>query len=135
MIAQHGKETGPQMALAALAYRAHKRELEIEEAEVLARDGRKRHLHVQTIAAGERAALVGNRSLGRRLDDVLWSLGALSEAKVSRLDGDVVTGSKQHSPLPFTSDRHARAERDALALVERLEREAQQARRRLVEAA
>jgi hypothetical protein len=130
-----GKEDAGAAALVELARRAAQRELNVHEAEQRAEDGRRRLLELQLINGGEREAAVQVLSLGERLDLALWTLGLASEAKVSKAfdEQSPIRGGKGGAGLPWTSDRHGELARDALGLVERLEREAERSRRRLVE--
>lgn len=130
--ALHGKELGPQKALEVLARRAFEAERAIEDAEVAARESRRRLVIAQSVANGERDAVRSGLSLGQRLDAALLALGLASEARTVQLDADRVRGDKEWSP-PRTSDAHGDLESEARALVERVEARAQRARRLLVE--
>jgi hypothetical protein len=125
---------GPEAALVELARRARVAELRVEEADALAAAGHERHVRLQLIVSGERAAEVARLSLGQRLDQALTGLGVLSEVSAARLDADVVSGSRGGGGVPFRVRREVESiERDVLALVERAERELARSRRRLVE--
>lgn len=136
MTGRVGKEDGPAAAIVELARRARLRELKVEEEGAHASARRSAHrLHLLR-SAGEREADVSRLSLGERLDMALMGLGLVSEASAARAfdEQDRVTGSKSAgSGLPRVDDRHGDLEVQVLRLVERAEREAQRARRQLVE--
>lgn len=129
----HGKELGPQKALEVLARRAFEAERKMDDADALARIGRRGLVVAQSVAAGEREAVRASQSLGARLDAALLGLGLASEARTVHLDADRVTGSKAGSGIPRARDEHGDLQREASRMVLRVEREAERARRQLVE--
>lgn len=129
------QQYGPARALQILAIRARQAEVRYLEENARADTARSKLINHQLIVAGEREADLVRLTLGQRLDTALLGLGVLSDVSAARLDGDRVTGSKSESGLPSRRRDKQRDDLlfDARRAVERLERELEMSRRRLLE--
>lgn len=129
------QQFGPEQALVVLATRARKVELRYEEAESFSGEGRERLQRLQLVAAGERGVDRERLTLGQRLDVAMLGLKLSSEVSAVQFDADPVSGGKPSSGAPVSRrDKQLDdAMFDARRAVERLERELDGTRRRLVE--
>lgn len=129
------QQYGPERALQVLAERARRAELRYEEAETRSTAGMDRLRRLQLIVAGQRSVERERMTLGERLDLAMLGLKVVSDVSAPRLDADVVTGGKPGSGMPMSRrDKQLDdAMFDARRAVERLERELDSSRRRLVE--
>jgi hypothetical protein len=129
------QQFGPEQALVKLAERARRSELRFEEANATADAGRDRLQRLQLVVAGERGVDRERLTLGQRLDAALLQLAVQSDVSAVQLDADPVSGGKPSGGAPKSRRDRQRDDAifDARRAVERLEREADQTRRRLVE--
>jgi hypothetical protein len=129
------QKLGPEAALTELAKRAWLAEQRYEEGDEVAAAGRERLVRLQLVAAGERGAERERLTLGQRLDVAMLGLKLSSDVSAVQFDADPVSGGKPSGGAPLS--RRDRQLEDALydvrRAVERLERELDGTRRRLVE--
>lgn len=124
---------GPSDALAILSlrvletagqYRADKQASEWKDA---------RHRRRQQQAARDREASRRRLAPGQRIDQALAWLSTTSTVTASRLDSDIVTGSKNHDSEPVVDDPLWKARLIADRAVRDIENEVEDAKRRRVE--
>lgn len=130
-------QLGPQGALNKLAERARAAEVRYEEEEARAQEGRDRLRAVQLVVVAAEREGREQLTLGQRLDAAMLGLRMQSDVSAASVDADVVSVGRPSSGLP--QSRRDRQRDDAIAdaerAVERLERELDRSRRRLVERA
>lgn len=129
------QQYGPAHALQILATRARLAEVRHMEDSARADAARSKLVNHQLKVAGEREADRSRLTLGQRLDAALLGLGVLSDVSAVRLDSEPVSGGKPEGGPP-RSRRDKQLDDavfDARRATERLERELEMSRRRLLE--
>lgn len=129
------QEHGPAEALRILATRARTAELRNEEADERGHESRARLVTHQLVARGERDVERARLTLGARLDAAMQVINLVSDVSAVQFDADRVShgGAESAAPKSRRDRQRDDAVYDVRRAVERLEREAESTRRRLLE--
>lgn len=125
---------GPNRALAELAARSVMHDRQERDNNQAAQHARARHHRRATEAHRHRQQQRQQQTLGQRLDTALARLTTTAAAPIANLQSDRITGGNDPNAIPRTpGDLHGSAHRRALATVEWIEAQLDNAQRRRVE--
>jgi len=125
---------GPGDAIQILTYRAQTKIREYREDKRHSEEREQRHRSFQTRQQKARERERSGQTIGERIDQALRDLAVVSGVTASNIQGDVVTGSKEHDGVDISVfDPVRRAKAIAERAMREIEAEVDEARRRRVE--